>query len=124
MKKTLLFSTLTFVVVTLSSFKHSSSVIFPKTNSLNEIYQQQQTVDAYIMWGSNWRRGQITYSSTQQGYKPISYQFEDYGNSQLRGQFFPDQRFSPLNPNNQLAKQNNWTHTISVQGVTAYLTIY
>ena len=123
MKKFSLFLTLTFIIITLSSFRHSASDFSPKSNSLNEIHKQQQTVNAYVWWGGNWRTGYITYVRTQQGYKPISYQFEDYGNDQLRGQFFPGERFTPLNPNNNLAKQNNWTHTISVQGVAAYLTL-
>lgn len=126
MKKIFLFTTLISGFAVLSAFK-TAPILKNHSNDYSSTLQQQQqqqTVDAYVMWGGNWRRGQITYSSTQQGYKPISYQFEDYGNSQLRGQFFPDQIFSPLNPNNQLAKQNNWTHTISVGGATAYLTLY
>jgi hypothetical protein len=124
MKKVLLLSILAIVLISFSSFKEIKFDSFTKNTSLKKFYPQQQTVDAYVMWGGNWRSGRITYSTTQQGYKPISYQFEDYGNSQLAGQFFPDQRFMALNSNNQFAKQYNFTHTISVQGATAYLTIY
>ncbi len=85
---------------------------------------QVRSVPAFIMWGGNWRSGQVSFIQTEYGYKPVSYQFEDYGNNQLRGQFYPDQQFMSLNPNHQLAKQNNWTHTITVQGSTAYLRLY
>ncbi len=123
MKKILLFSTLSIAVVSLSSFMfHYSN--FNSIKTLKKINQQQQTVDAYIMIGGNWIRGQITYVRTQQGYQPIRFWF----GQELRGEFWPDQSFIPLNPNNQLARQNNWTHTISVQsfnqGGTAYLTLY
>ncbi len=123
MKKILLLSTLTIVVVTLSSFKNITSDFTPKTNSLNESYQQQQTVYAWRMAGGNWQQGTVTYQNTQQGLKPISYDFSSYTNGG-RGQFMPDARFMPLNPNNELAKKNNWTHSISSMAGTLYLSIY
>jgi hypothetical protein len=119
MKKISVFTTITFLVITLSSFKNSSSDFSVRSSSLKEIYKQEQTVDAFIMWGGNWRKGRITYMSTQQGYKPISYQFQDV-DYRLKGKFFSE-KFTPLNPNNELAKANNWTHTIGIQGTTAYL---
>lgn len=124
MKRVFLFSILTVSILALSSFKYYTSSSFRIINSVNKIKQQQQTVDAFIMIGGNWVSGQITYMRTQQGYQPIRFSFGE----QIRGEFWPDQRFIPLNPNNQLAKQNNWTHTINVQsfnqGGTAYLTLY
>jgi len=123
MKKIFLLPTLAFAVSTLSSFNNDSSNL-SLNNISNVMHQQQQTVDAFIMIGGNWMRGQITYMRTQRGFQPIRFYF----NEQLKGEFWPDQTFIPLNPNNQLAKQNNWTHTISVQAIsqggTAYLTLY
>jgi hypothetical protein len=124
MKKVFLCSILAFTVLTLSSFKNHK-LSSPRINkAVNKINQQQQTVEAYLMIGGNWITGQITYMRTQQGFQPIRFWFGE----QLRGEFWPDQRFTPLNQNNQFAKQYNWTHCISVQsfgqGGTAYLTLY
>ena len=59
--------------------------------------QQQQTASAYRMAGGNWQRGSVNYQITQQGYKPISYDFSAY-RSGGRGSFYQDSRFLALNP--------------------------
>ena len=64
---------------------------------------QVRSVPAFIMWGGNWRSGQLSFIQTENGYKTVSYQFEDYGNNQLRGQFYPDQQFKVVQ-----CKQEKW----------------
>lgn len=146
MKKFLVVSTVIFVAVTLSSFTQSSPYFSTKSDLINKINQQEQTVKAFIKFGDNWRSGQITYRINNNGLQPISYQFEELGNlPQLKGQFSPDQKFIPLNSNNignnkvpnmdnrmnsnnignntVTNMDNRWTHSISVQGATAYLTL-
>jgi hypothetical protein len=120
MKKVFLISTMIIAFVVLTAFKATPILKINLKECTSALQQQETTFDVYVMQGGNWIKGQITYVRTQQGYTPIRYHFSD----QLRGEFWPDQRFMPLNPNNELAKQNNWTHTISVGGATAYLTLY
>lgn len=114
---------LIFGLVAFSAFTSSSDVNTKSFESSATIQQQIQTVDAWRMAGGNWQQGTVTYESTQQGYRPISYDFSNYTNGG-RNQFMPDARFMPLNPNNELAKKNNWTHTISSMAGTLYLSIY
>ncbi len=124
MKKLLVILVLTVFITTLTSFSSNISNKLTTTNSISESTQQQQVVPAYALCGGNWYSGQIAYIITDQGYKPLYYWFNDFCGRQLQGQFY-NERFVPLNPNNQLAKQNNWTHTISLNGqATAYLTLY
>lgn len=124
MKKIILLQTLIFLIFfALSSFKNSSLKLRSDTFLHGKVFQQERTVTAYIMSGGNWQKGQVTYIETNRGYQPVSYDFSDYVNGP-RGRFYSDQRFRPLNPNNPLAKANNWTHTIEIRGTVAYLSIY
>jgi hypothetical protein len=82
-----------------------------------------QTVYAFRMAGGAWQQGTVTYEVSQYGVVPVSYNFSNYRNAGS-GQFFPSQRFVPLNPNNEMAKANHWTHMINSQIGTLYLTIY
>ncbi len=111
--------------VAIATFASKSDV---KTNSkesalANPQQGQVQTTYAWRMAGGQWQQGTVTYERTQQGYRPISYDFSNYTNGG-RNQFMPDARFMPLNPNNELAKKNNWTHSISSLAGTLYLRLY
>ena len=112
-------------LIALSAFTSKSDVNTKLIESTIAVQQQgqQQTVYAWRMAGGQWQQGSVTYQNTQQGLKPISYDFSGYTNGG-RGQFMPDARFMPLNPNNELAKKNNWTHSISSMAGTLYLSIY
>lgn len=127
MKKVFLFTALISGFAILSAFK-TSLISECYTSNITSSLQREQTVVAYMWWDNNWRSGNITYIRTQQGYTPVSYNFGDTQHrggsiSPLRGYFSGD-RFVPLNPNNELAKKNNWTHIITVEGIDAYLTLY
>ena len=112
-------------LVAFSSFTSPSDVNTKSIESSVAIQQQgqRQTVYAWRMAGGNWQQGTVTYENTQQGIRPINYNFSSYTNGG-RGQFMPNARFMPLNPNNELAKKNNWTHSISSMAGTLYLSIY
>ena len=106
-------------LLTLSSKYHGNYIQITKSH----IFQQQQTLRAYRMAGGQWQQGTVSYQRTQYGYKPISYDFSNYQGG-TRNRFFPDARFIPLNPNNKLAIQNNWTHIIGSNAGTLYMTLY
>jgi hypothetical protein len=120
MKKVFLISTMIIAFVVLTAFKATTILKINISECASALQQEETTFDVYIMQGGSWIKGQITYVRTQQGFTPIRYHFSD----QLRGAFWPDQRFMPLNPNNELAKKHNFTHTINTGGATAYLILY
>ena len=72
-----------------------------------------------------WHTGFINYTTTQNGYELTSYQFDTVSSQQtgqkLTGYFNSDAKFINLNPNNNLARQYNFTHYINIQGITAYI---
>jgi hypothetical protein len=120
MKKILL---LLFVFVFIFPFKNDK--IFSNC-VVEKNYQQTRSFDAFLWWGNRWVRGYIDCQVSQYGYVPIKYYF-DAGvgsNFNSRGNFYQGDKFIPLNPNHELAKKNNWTHYIKVQGSNAYLTLY
>jgi hypothetical protein len=106
MKKLAILFCLITGVFAFSAFTCNSDVNGKSIESSASIQQlgQYQTVDAYRMAGGNWQNGTITYQSTAQGFRPISYDFSAYRGGG-GGQFMPDERFAPLNPNNELAKK-------------------
>ena len=113
-------------VVALSACTTKADVntkLFESSVSIQQQQGQVQTVYAWRMAGGQWQQGTVTYETTQQGFRPISYDFSNYQNGE-RNQFMPDSRFMPLNPNNELAKKYNWTHTISSMAGTLYLSLY
>jgi len=122
MKKTIFFITLITGLSFLSALSNDANLEGKSIKNPNML-QQQQTASAYRMAGGNWQRGSVNYQITQQGYKPISYDFSAY-RSGGRGSFYQDSRFIPLNPNNKLAIQNNWTHMVRSSIGTLYLTLY
>ena len=86
--------------------------------------QSSYALDAYIMMQGNWMHGTISVNRTQNGDRPYRYDFPGMQGVQTSGQFYPDTRFTPLNPNNQYAIRNNFTHTISCPTIgTAYVTM-
>lgn len=125
MKKFLVFFSSIISLVTFSAFTPKPDVNSKSINCSIGILQQgqPQTVYAWRMAGGIWQQGRVTYQNTEEGLVPISFDFSGYTNGQ-RGQFMPDERFMPLNPNSELAKENNWTHSIRSMAGTLYLTIY
>ncbi|MDP2112664.1 MAG: hypothetical protein Q8K69_01255 [Bacteroidota bacterium] len=109
------------VVALISSGNSSKSAT--SNALLNFSSQQDYSADAYIAGGNGWIKGFITYNKTQQGYVPIRYYFQNVGGRELKGNFYKGDSFTPLNPNNQYAKQYNFTHTIKVPAATVYLTL-
>lgn len=85
---------------------------------------QSNVYDAYMYQGGNWHTGRIVIEQTQNGYRLISYNFSDvstFNGQPLQGRFYDGERLTPLNPNNELAKKNNFTHYIEIQGIRAYI---
>jgi len=111
-------------LVALSAFTSKSNGNTKSMERSDAIQQQGQgqSVYAWRLAGGRWQQGTVTFRRTQQGFRPISYNFDNYSNGG-RAEFYSDARFVPLNPNNELAKRNNWTHSISSQIGTLYLTI-
>ena len=85
--------------------------------------QSQYELDAWIDIRGNFYSGNIRVNRTQNGDRPYSYCFPGTGGMRGYIPFFEDDnRFTPLNPNNPLAIQNNFTHMISIPSLwTAYL---
>jgi hypothetical protein len=125
MKKLALLFCSTLGFIALSAFTPKADVNTKLFKSPIAFQQQgqQQTVYAWRMAGGQWQQGSVSYLVTQYGIKPISYDFSGYTNGRS-GRFMPDDRFMPLNPNNELAKKNNWTHSINSMAGTLYLSIY
>lgn len=120
-KKLKIFALVLSVVALISVGNSSQSAA---SNALSNFSSQQSySADAYILGGNGWIKGFITYNKTQQGYVPVRYYFQNVGGRELKGNFYNGDSFTPLNPNNQYAKANNFTHTIKVPGATAYLTL-
>ena len=74
---------------------------------------------AFLNFHGSWVEGQIQLIKSNQGYTPTSYSFSNVQN--CSSQFMPGEQFTPLNPNSDLAKAQNFTHFISVSCGTAYL---
>ena len=86
--------------------------------------QRDYAINAFLMMQGQFIQGTISVQSTQNGAKPINYNFPGMAQRQTSGQFYPDTRFIPLNPNNQYAIRNNFTHTINIPNLgTAYVSL-
>ena len=86
--------------------------------------QRESVVNAFLMIQGRFIMGTIGVQNTQNGLRPVNYSFPGMAQRQTSGQFYPDTRFTPLNPNNQYAIKNNFTHTISIPNLgTAYVTM-
>lgn len=119
MKKSLIFT-----IVVSSMFLFAFTSLPESFNPTTEIscQKQKRTVYAYRMAGGNWQRGKVSYSKTQYGYKPISYDFGNYRGGG-RGNFLAYAKFTRLNPNNRLALKNNWTHSVNSKVGTLYMNL-
>lgn len=88
---------------------------------------QQQPVKSYINHQGQWYEGYITFVTDQFGKTVVStYTFPTLftaNGTAFKGYFTGYENFTPLNPNSELAKQYNFTHYISFQGVNAYVTL-
>lgn len=121
-KKTIIL-TLFIGVVALSSFSSNEKISNP---SIKEYLKQQQTVEAYLLQGTNWTTGYVFYRCNDYGCNPTRWQFEvsdtsEY-NNQTQGDFYQGTQFRRLNPNNQFARKYNFTHYVEVPGRgTAYM---
>jgi hypothetical protein len=115
-----LFSLMALFILTAFNYEN----LLKNENYTSTFKQSQvQTVYAWRMAGGQWQQGTVTYERNQFGYRPMSYDFSNYTNGG-RNNFAPDVMFTPLNPNNDLAKKNNWTHTIRSMAGTLYLSLY
>jgi hypothetical protein len=91
-----------------------------KITSIENLEVKQNVVHAYLLRGGNFVNGTISVQQTRNGIIPINYSFSGYDRGS--GQFFPDTKFVPLNPNNQYAVKHNFTHYISIPNLgTAYV---
>ncbi|MFV8327631.1 hypothetical protein [Flavobacterium sp. ZS1P14] len=119
MKKTFLQFSLVFLLFGLTTNLKASTPIKPCSE-----YLQSNTYEAYMYHNGNWNKGRITMRQTENGYVLSTYSFSDIytiNGQQLSGNFYADQRLTRLNPNNDLAKNYNFTHYVDIQGVKAYI---
>lgn len=85
---------------------------------------QQTVYEAYAFHNGYWHKGRISINQYQNGYQLVSYSFNDisnYNGQPLSGNFYQGQQLIRLNPNNELAKANNFTHYVEIQGLKAYI---
>lgn len=87
---------------------------------------QERSIKASIYFRGEWHYGYIKYQQQQTGYILTSYQFETIempGQGQFIG-YFPNNQFKfvALNPNNEYAKNYNFTHYVDIMGLRAYIT--
>ncbi|MFH6951447.1 hypothetical protein ACHRV6_23370 [Flavobacterium sp. FlaQc-51] len=119
MKKYLL---LTSLLLSVSMF--SSRLKESNFNKTVFSYVQQSSYEAYAFHNGSWHTGRIYIRQNQNGYQLISYSFNDlymFNSQPLAGDFLQGQRLTPLNPNNELAKRNNFTHYVNIQGINVYI---
>lgn len=85
---------------------------------------QSKVYKAYIYHSGNWHTGKIFINQNENGYRLESYSFSDVfiGNGQrLEGSFIGGEELIRLNPNNELAINNNFTHYVEIMGLNAYI---
>jgi len=84
---------------------------------------QNKSIAAYIYFQRTWYTGYIYYSTAPDGYKLESYSFDQMyiGGQAFSGYFYGQEKFIPLNPNNELAKQNNFTHYVITREIPIYI---
>lgn len=86
---------------------------------------QERSIQASIYVRGQWYNGSIKYVQHQQGYTLLSYSFpslEIPGQGQFSGSLSNSSRFIALNPNNDFAKNYNFTHYVEIMGLRAYIT--
>lgn len=116
MKKLSLFL-LVFLTISFSSTSYSNF------HKVEYKVKQSDSIKAYIYYQGVWHEGYITYNKTENDYTLNEYQFNDLylmGGRPFSG-YFRGQRFTQLNPNNELAKQYNFTHYVEIQGTRVYI---
>jgi len=106
-------------------FFSSSPNVNAKTSVMSSCESIQTTsYKAYVNSNGNWHTGTIWIQQTQNGHQLLSYNFDSVHSGmghKLAGDFDQRHRLTKLNPNNELAKQNNVTHYVTIQGLKAYL---
>lgn len=105
--------------------------VFNTTFSNNFVKQpteviQERSIKASIYVRGEWYYGDIKYVQHEQGYTLTSYSFpslEIPGQGQFSRAFPNNQfKFVALNPNNEYAKNYNFTHYVDIMGLRAYIT--
>lgn len=90
-------------------------------NSISKCLQEK-SLKAYIFYQGTWHEGFIMFNQTENGYQLTKYQFNDiYINGSPLNGYFNYEKFTKLNPNNELALKNNFTHYVNIQGLNAYI---
>lgn len=97
-------------IIFLLAFSILSTFAYPLKCSTTE--QQLMTLEAQIFHQGHWHEGYITYTKTQNGYELEQYKFDIVStlNGQCNGYFHESEKFTPLNPNNDFAKDYNFIH--------------
>jgi hypothetical protein len=113
MKKIFYFLTSLSLIVVNSSFLHINKYNKAFLTKKNFVVQNQIAY-AYVYFNGSWIKGEISYFVTREKIIPISYKFEKVGNNRFVDKFYGDKKFIPLDPNSQIARQNNWTHSIII----------
>lgn len=86
---------------------------------------QERSIKASIYVRGEWYYGDIKYVQHQQGYTLTYYSFpslEIPGQGQFSGSLSNSSKFIALNPNNEYAKNYNFTHYVEIMGLRAYIT--
>jgi hypothetical protein len=87
---------------------------------------QERSAKATIYVRGEWHYGYINYQQYPDGYVLTSYRFQTIelpGQGQFSGVFPNNQfKFIALNPNNEYAKNYNFTHYVDIMGLRAYIT--
>jgi hypothetical protein len=119
MKKIILFLTLTLMLTLSNSFAFDMN--YSNSRSKKTILQDK-TLKAYIYWQEEWHEGSISISNGVLATYHFS-TLEDRINrgGQLTGYFRANERYVPLNQNNQLALKYNFTHYVDFSGYRAYI---
>lgn len=104
--------------------------ILPVTTFLNPVEHlpnavyQSRSIKAYINHQGQWHTGYIYYEPQQNGIRLTNYQFDTMytvNGQSFSGNLGGNERFVPLNQNNNLARTYNFTHYLDLQGVRAYI---
>ena len=119
MKK--LLSTFCFLII-FSTVSVNASTVNTIDNPIK--LTQQSNYEAYVYYQGNWYTGMIYTRQSENGFQLSSYSFRNlyiFNGQQFSGNFNQEQRLVRLNPNSELAKNNNFTHYVNIQGVNVYI---
>jgi hypothetical protein len=111
-------------VLTISNSLISKDIKSDNLDFKSECIQTYE-YDAHIYYSGYWHTGKVWINQSKNGYKLLSYSFDlQLTNGNFSGDF--DERLHrlyELNPNNELAKRNNFTHYITVQNIKVYISL-